>query len=75
MKINYKGFKSLLAICKYFNWDYNLVKQKLAVGLNMEQIEKEFKQEKIRIKRQKYFNEYYKKVLKEKRKNSHFAKI
>jgi hypothetical protein len=67
MKINYKGFKSLPAICKYFNWDINKAKQKLAVGLSIEQIEKEFKQEKIRIKRQQYFNEYYKKVLKEKR--------
>lgn len=68
MKINYKGFKSLPAICEYFNWDYNLAKQKLvAVGLSIEQIDKEFKQEKIRLKRQQYFNEYYKKVLKEKR--------
>jgi hypothetical protein len=67
MKINYKGFKSLPAICEYFDWDYNLVTQKLAIGLSFEGIAKEIKQENVRRKRQIYFNEYYKKVLKQKR--------
>ena len=67
MKINYKGFKSLPSICEYFDWDYNLVSQKLAVGLSFDGIAKEIKQENVRRKRQVYFSEYYKKVLKQKR--------
>jgi hypothetical protein len=65
--MKYNGITGLRNICEYFEYDYEYIKQKLATGSNLEDIIKEIKQEKIRLKRKQYFNDYYFKKLKQKR--------
>jgi len=66
--MKFKGIGGLENICKYFNFDCEIVKKKLGIGLSFSEIEKELKQEKIKNKRKEYFHNYYEKVLKNKRK-------
>lgn len=65
--MKYKGITGLRNICEYFEYDYDYIKQKIAVGSNLEDIIQEIKQERIRVKRQQYFNDYYFRKLKQKR--------